>query len=373
MTLEQQRALAMANARLRLQEVEPPPAKPAAPEKTWRDSLADVVEMARPGAIGKKIGEGIDHAAYNAGAAVNDTAAGMGAPAPFAAGLGTAVNVGVQALPMMIGGEWGKAAQPAFERGGEKMMQKALRPTWEMLKSGKAQRAGRTMLEEGLNPTRAGVDAMSSGIANAVTKADDIVANASGSLNKNTVAANALNPLMAKVEKSPLPSGDINTVTNAWSEFLAHPLLTGQSDIPVQLANEMKKAAYKKMGDSAYGLGLKPAAERDAVKALAHELRVGIEGVAPAVAPLNAQARELLNAKKIAERRVLMGGNNNLLPLGASVATAVNNPAAALGLWANSSDLVKSLLARALYSGQIPASAGRIAGGFVGAQSAQPE
>jgi len=373
MTIEQKRAIALASARLRLQEqgARPPAAPPAQP-RNWRDDLADVVELARPGAIGQRINKGIEHAGYNTGAFVNDQAAKVVRP-EVAAGLGVAANVGVQALPMLLGGEFGKAVQPAFEAGGEKMMQKALRPTWEMLRSGKAQRAATTMLEEGYNPTRGGVNAMRM----AASKSDDLaeaLLSPSASTVDTRAVANRLGALLTKVEKSPLPEAGINAVQSAKAEFLAHPLssptsvLTGRSDIPVQLAQEMKQAAYRQLGDAAYGSGLKPAAERDALKALARGLKEEIEAAVPGVAPLNARTGELLNAAKVAERRALVGGNNNIIPLGASVATAVNNPAAAVGLWANSSDIVKSLLARMLYSGQIPANLGRVAGAAYGAR-----
>ena len=328
--------------------------------KNWRDDLADVVELARPGAIGHKINEGFERAGYNTGAAVNDVAAKV-FPPEIAAGLGTAANVGVQSLPMMLGGAIGRTAQPAFERVGEGMMQKALRPTWESLRSGKAQSAGRTMLEEGLNPTRSGVEKLSAGADRNVAMAEALVAGSKGSIDKVPVVNRAVIPLLSKVEKQGSDDA-IRTVLKTGDDFLNKDLLQGGRDIPVQLAQELKQGIYRQIGDAGYGTGLKPSAERDALKAIAHELRGGIERIVPEVAPLNAKASELINAKKIAERRVLMGGNNNFLPLGASVATAVNNPAAALGLWANSSDLVKSLLARALYSGQIPANAGRGAG-----------
>ena len=136
----------------------------------------------------------------------------------------------------------------------------------------------------------------------------------------------------------------------------------GARGVPIRDLQAMKQENYRQLGDASYGAGLRPMAERDALKGVTGGIRREIESVHPEVAPLNAAASELLNARRIAERRVLMSGNNNPLPLGASVASAVHNPAAALGLWANSSDLVKSMLARALYSGQIPANAGRGAG-----------
>ena len=349
-------------------------AVPAAPQPTpqatpsMRQQIIEgLVPLARPGGIGSAITKGLDHAAYNTGAFVNDQAAKVLSP-EVSAGLGVVANTAVQALPMLLGGEVGKVAQPMFERGGEKMMQKALRPTLKALETGKAQRAATTMLEDGLNPTRAGVGVMKSGASEKVAAAEGILSGATGSLDKVPVVNRAIIPLLAKVEKQGSDAG-IKTVLNTADDFLNKNILQGSRQIPVQLAQELKQGIYSQLGDAAYGIGLKPAAERDTLKAIARQLKLGIEGIAPEVAPLNARASELINAAKIAERRVLMGGNNNVLPLGASVATATHNPVAALGLWANSSDLIKALLARALYSGQIPANLGRMGGGAVGALS----
>ena len=136
----------------------------------------------------------------------------------------------------------------------------------------------------------------------------------------------------------------------------------------------MKQANTKDLGDAAYGIGLKPAAERDAIKGVNAALRTGIETGEPAVAPLNASASELLNAIKVSERRAMMEGNRSPLSFGTSIATATHNPMAALGLWANSSAAAKGALARALYSGQerIPQAFGSIIGEGLGAYSAQP-
>ena len=65
---------------------------------------------------------------------------------------------------------------------------------------------------------------------------------------------------------------------------------------------------------------------------------------------LNAR-RRVINALKLSTRRAATEANKDVVPLGSSVATAVNNPAVAMGLYANSSAMLKAALARALYSG----------------------
>jgi len=133
----------------------------------------------------------------------------------------------------------------------------------------------------------------------------------------------------------------------------------------------MKQANYKNLGDAAYGMDLKPAAERDALKELTRALKEGIEKAEPGVVASNQKIADLVNAIKVSQRRALIEGNKDIVPLGASVATALSNPVAALGLYANSSAAVKAALARLLYSGSkaIPQAAGAAIGGAVGAES----
>ncbi len=181
-------------------------------------------------------------------------------------------------------------------------------------------------------------------------RASALIAQSPASVNKYAVA-DRLRPVLDSAETSPLPRSGTNTVQDAWAEFLSHPKLQGTADIPVQLAQAMKQRAYKEMGDSAYGLGLRPAAERDSLKGLARGLKEEIEGVVPEVAPINAETSAVLNAKKVAQRRAFVEANNNPVSLGTTIAAATNNPMLALSMWANSSSAAKAMLARMLYTG----------------------
>lgn len=122
----------------------------------------------------------------------------------------------------------------------------------------------------------------------------------------------------------------------------------GGSGIPLQTAQTLKQGLHKDLADK---YGTLQAPEVEAKKMFAHVLRTEIEKGAPAVAPLNKRASDIWNAHNVAQRRALVAANHNPIPLGASIATAVHNPAAALGLWANSSDFAKSYIARMLYTG----------------------
>ena len=156
---------------------------------------------------------------------------------------------------------------------------------------------------------------------------------------------------------------------------MSHPSVDPLGTMSVQAAQAMKQGNYKALGDAAYGMGLKPAAERDAIKAVTAALKKNIERAEPAVAPINKEVSDLMNAIKVSQRRALIEGNKDIVPLGSSVATALNNPVAALSLYANSSAAVKAMLARMLYTGGSTTASGlgAAAGGLSGYESGRNE
>jgi hypothetical protein len=230
------------------------------------------------------------------------------------------------------------------------------------LRSGKAARAIETMLKEGYNATPGGVAAMKSRIGDLSAEIDDAVRGSTAMINKNAVAAR-LQDTLKQFEKQVNPGSDLAAIERAWSEFLAHPSLAGKADMPVQLANQMKKGTYRQIGDK--GFGELKSAEKEAQKALARGLKEEVASAVPAVGPLNALEGNLINASKMAERRVLIDSNKNPLGLGALISQPWMYP---VWMW-DRSPLAKSLTARALYSGseQIPAAGARaVTGGLLG-------
>jgi hypothetical protein len=303
-------------------------------------------------------GEVMDRLAYDAGGKVTDL---TGSPE-----LGFAANVGVQAIPTVVGAAAGKLAEPLLKMGGKQLMQSALKPSKAEHLTGKAGRAVQTMLDEGVNVSQGGVDKMRSAVSSLNDEIAGIIKNSGKTVDKNAVAGR-LQDVMKKYEAS-IDANDLQTIEKVWTEFLTHPQLAGKSGMPIQMAQRMKQAGNAKLGDAAYGMGLKPAAERDAYKGLVRGLKEEIAAAEPAVAPLNAREGNLLNAAKIAQNRVAMDANKNPIGLG------ILNPLT-LPLWLfDRSPLAKSLLARMMYSGSGPIAtgSGAAAGGVYGAQQGQP-
>jgi hypothetical protein len=92
-------------------------------------------------------GELLERGAYSAGGDVTDVASGMGASPEVAGGAGFAANVGVQAIPTLLGAGAGRAAQPAvtapFKWAGKKI--RNIADPW--LPGGVDRAVGRTAIE----------------------------------------------------------------------------------------------------------------------------------------------------------------------------------------------------------------------------------
>lgn len=285
-----------------------------------------------------------EQAPYEAGAKVTDL---TGSPA-----LGYATNVSLQALPMAFGGEAVKGGV-ALKDIGRELMQSALKPTIKQLKSGDAATAIDTMLENGFSATKGGVAQIKAKIAELNAQIADAIASSGATISRGDVGQRLMTTL-EKFSKQVNPEADMAAVRRAWEEFKNHPLLKGQSDIPVQLAQELKQGTYKQLSKKYGQMGN---AEVEAQKGLARGLKEGIAEAVPEVAGLNAKESDLIKTLNVAERRALMDLNKN--PIGLS--WLAHNPATFAAFMADKSALFKSLAARMLYSGsdQIPAAAAR--------------
>ena len=342
----------------------------AKPEKSKLESAVDLAKTAiglTPVGGVLKAMNAYDGLSYDAGGKVTDMAAPH-MPAEAAAGLGFATNLGMQAIPTVLSGIPAKAAAPIMQAGGRSLMQSSLKPGVNELRNGKAARAIETMLKEGYNVTPGGVSAMKMQIAALGDEITEAVKGSTAMINKNAVASR-LQETLKQFEKQVTPGADTAAIEKAWTEFLKHPLLVGKSEMPVQLANEMKKGTYRQIGEK--GFGELKSAEKEAQKSLARGLKEEVASAVPAIGPLNATEGALINAAKLAERRVLIDSNKNPLGLGALISQPWMYP---VWMW-DRSPLAKSLTARAMYHGaeQIPATAARVGTGTAMSILGKPE
>jgi hypothetical protein len=319
------------------------------------------VAQAGVGEAMRHIDEGTDYVAQEAGGLVTDAASGTLSP-EGAAKAGVAANIAIRALPMIASGGLAKQAAGTFQNIGRGLMQSALKPDYASLRTGKAGKAIDTLLKEGVSVSEGGLVKVQQNIHALKDEVNGLIASSPENIRVGDVGK-GLMTAYNKLIQNANPQAGLESVRKAWSEFKSHPLIAGRDEIPVQLAQTLKKGTNKDLGDAAYGMGLKPAGERDAKKGLVLGLKEAIEEKIPGVQQLNAKQSELLNAAKLLERRVLMDPNKNLLglaPLGI-------NPLSWLLFMADRAPGLKSLAARGLYSGaeQIPATAARTGVGYL--------
>lgn len=306
----------------------------------------------------RQTAEAAERMAYGLGGKVTDA---TGSP-----GLGFVANVAAQAIPTILGGEAAKLTAPAFRAGAKRLMQSSLKPSKKELGSGKAKRAVQTMLDEGVNVSPGGVEKMRASVDDINDQLEAALAGSNATVNKNVVAGR-LQDTMRKFENQVNPKADMQAIESAWNEFLAHPALQGRTDIPVQLAQKLKKGTYKSLGEKSYG-ELK-GASTEAQKTLARGLKEEVAAAVPPVGPALAREADLINASKIANNRVLMDANKNPLGLG-WLAQPWMIP---MWMW-DRSPLLKSMTARGLHSGSrvLPGAAAQAGIGALMAGQGQP-
>jgi len=323
MTTEQKQAIALASARLRLQ-----------PEST--SSISDAIP-----------GYGVNPQSPQGQAMLSSVK-------------NQALDVGMGFGPASIAASVGKAAAPALTSTAEWLMGTAIKPTLSQRKSGEAARAIDTMLDQGLNATKGGIETLKSKIRELNDSISETIANSDAMVKVGNVGKSLLDTLN-RFANQVTPQTDLATIRNAWGMFRTNPLIAGAEDIPVQLAQKLKVGTYRQLAGK---YGELSSAEIESQKALARGLKDEIASSVPGISELNLKDSELLNALNVTERRALMDLNNN--PGGLSWLT--HRPAAFAAYMADKSALFKSLMARVINAGaeKIPETALGIAGGAAG-------
>lgn len=298
-------------------------------------SLIDASEAF--GAASHKIEQGINEA----GGMVTDVASKMGASPETAAKAGYVANVGLNALPIGPIGKVG-GVTTSLQNVGRSLMQSAVKPTIAQLKSGDAALAIETMLKEGINPTTGGVEKLRGKIGELNDQIKDAIANSTETIKKSDVGKRLIDTY-EQFKKQVNPKQDLDAIVKAWTEFRSHPLLAGKTEIPVQLAQELKQGTYKQLAKKYGQMG---SSDIEAQKGLARGLKEEIANKVPEIAGLNKQESDLIKTLNVAERRALMELNKN--PAGLSLLTT--SPAKFAAFMADKSAVFKSLVARMVYS-----------------------
>jgi hypothetical protein len=280
--------------------------------------------------------EGVKNAATRVAGGAITGGAQAGAIDPETTGTGTVLG---GALPVVgkVAGEAGSYINRSLDSTSKSLMQSALKPTLKQRQSGEADRAIRTLLDEGLNATKGGVEQLQSRVGSINDEVSNTIANSTSTIDKQAVI-DALTDTRGKFSNQVSPTADLSAIDNVALDFQNHPMLTSGS-IPVQQAQKLKQGTYKVLQGK---YGETGSAATEAQKALARGLKEQIAVAHPEIAALNKRESDLINALGVTERRALLDENKN--PVG--LAALAGNPIVAAGMLADRSALVKSLLAR---------------------------
>lgn len=268
------------------------------------------------------------------GAVTGAATAGLVNPDDAIAGgaLGAAFPVAAK-----FGGEAGKYVGRKLSGAAENMMRSALKPVLKAQQTGDADVAVRTMLDNGLNVTKSGVEKLRNMVDDVNTQIEGKIAYSPDMILKDDVLK-ALDATRSRFGNQVSPASDLAAIDAVASGFRSHPRLPSDF-IPIQQAQEMKQGTYSILRNKYGQLG---SAETEAQKALARGLKEEIAKAVPGIADLNAKESSLLKTLKVAERRVLMDMNKN--PMGLSL--LASNPATWAAFMADRSDAFKSIAAR---------------------------
>ena len=268
---------------------------------------------------------------------------------------GRGVHEAVNQAPGFIGAK-GPAIAGRFastvDDAARSTMQSALKPPIAAQRTGKSAAAIDTMLNEGINVSRGGLDTLRGRVDDLNTQIASAITNSTANVSAQAVASR-LQQTAAKARNQVNPQADLAAIQSVSNNFLNHPSLQQPGAIPgysvyadlmpVQQAQSLKQGTYRALSDRAYGE--QGSATIEAQKALARGLKEEVANAVPSVQGLNAAESKLLTALPLVERRVLMDANKN--PAGLSL--LAKTPGAMAAFMADRSALFKSLLARMLH------------------------
>lgn len=369
-------AQALADEINRVRGVETVTAKPKASPSAFTESPSGAALSSRGSfGIGKHgdtmqtIRHARDQAVYDFGGRVTDL---TGSP-----GAGSLANAAADVVtdPLTyVGGMAGKVAKPLAEKGGERLMQIALKPNKAARDSGDAIKAVRTLLEEGANVSEGGAAKLTDKINTLDDQLSVAIADSTAKL-KNTDLLKSLQDVIKQYRDGTLGEKAVSKINDVAETLLRHPAFDEAGEITVQAAQKMKRQNYREFGDKAFGSGLRPQAERDALKAVTRDIKEGIEnsastgsdlaGVPSPAGAINAQMSPLIRARDLVQDRVLAAGNNNLFGI------SLLNPKTMLLSLMDRSPLATSAAARFAHNVAAPAMpvAGTVGGGILALSS----
>lgn len=323
---------------------------------SFMETIKPFLHLAIPGGGGLKLMDALNKGAYDVGGKVTDIASNLGASPEIAAGAGVAAKTGIEALPVAAGGFVGSKLAPAMRSGAERMMGWAINPTAADAVSGKAARAAKTFLDEGLSPTVEGTQELRRMGTNLNDEVFNLLEQSGKTINRPVVGS-YIQDVIKRVEGKEFSQDPMRAVERVYDQFLSNPLLG--KNIPATQAQELKQGIYSELKKKYGVLGTDT---EEAMKAVARGYKTELEKAVPEVIAKNARASELWNALNVSERKAYMELNKT--PGGGFAIYLMHNPAVAAAYMGSKSAAFKALVAHTMNIGKsgIPVTAGATAG-----------
>lgn len=275
-----------------------------------------------------------DSGAYEVGGKVTDV---TGSPAA-----GYAANVGIQAIPTVLGGISGKAVgSKTMEGAAKSLMHSSLKPQAKDILSGDAAKAVQTMLDEGVNVSTGGAVKLRTQINKLEAEVQKQISESSAVVDKAHVMKE-VHQVLNQFRNQVNSADDVAKVLKSWEETSSKLA----AKIPVRQAHDLKQGTYKALSSKYERAGaVENEAAAQAQMAAARGLRLGTEEVMPQIAGMTAKESQLINALEMTERRAGISGNKDI----AGIAWLAQNPAAATAMMMDRSSAFKSWLANRIY------------------------
>jgi hypothetical protein len=236
------------------------------------------------------------------------------------------------------------AANSMLEAPAKWLMKTAVKPSAAMHPPKQIQAAMGDMLKENIYPTPGGMEKAGNIARTMNTQVDAAVAQSPATAKVSDIAARLDDP-MKKFGMQANPQPDTAAIEDVWTKFLTNPHIAGKSEIPVQLAHEMKKGTYSALNGKYGEVG---SAATEGQKALARGMREEVATAVPSMVESLKREASMMNIRDVAMQRAMTQGNNN--PFGFAAMRLDHLPSATLTM-ADRLAAVRAFVAMQMYGG----------------------
>lgn len=144
---------------------------------------------------------------------------------PSAAPVGAAIGASVPGA-VALGGGAGNVISTILSALSQRAMQSSLKPTTKQLATGQAATAVQTLLDEGINATRGGMEKLRGRVGSINDQIAELIKNSGATVSKQKVL-NTLDDTRQQFATQVSPTSDLTAIDSVAGDFANHPMLAG--------------------------------------------------------------------------------------------------------------------------------------------------